>query len=129
VTGVYTFEAVVQRARDFTRLDLSSFTTTGASGTATFRYSLDGGDTYSATYATAATFLLPSGVTANMAAGTYVISTTYTWTDTAPALTSLVRVRVMGSPTTVRAERDFCISPVMVFRISARPSIQSHSFL
>jgi transcription-repair coupling factor (superfamily II helicase) len=29
--GVYTFEAVVQRARDFTRLDLSSFTTTGAS--------------------------------------------------------------------------------------------------
>jgi len=29
--GVYAFEAVVRRARDFTRLDFSSFTTTGAS--------------------------------------------------------------------------------------------------
>ncbi len=60
----------------------------GALGTSTFRYSLDGGETYSVDIATAATYLLPSGVTANMAAGTYVINTTYSWTDTAPSLSS-----------------------------------------
>lgn len=62
--------------------------TGGAIGTSTFQYSLDGGDTWSVVYATAATFLLPSGVTANMAAGTYVVDTTYAWTDTAPTMTT-----------------------------------------
>ena len=56
----------------------------GARGTATFQYSLDGGDTYSDTIATAATYLLPSGVTVNFAVGTYVADETYSWTDTAP---------------------------------------------
>jgi len=60
----------------------------GAVATATFRYSLDGGDTYSGTILTAATYLLPSGVTLNFAAGTYVVDTTYTYTDTAPAMTA-----------------------------------------
>lgn len=60
----------------------------GAIGTSQFIYSLDGGDTWSDAYATAATYLLPNGVTANMAAGTYVVDTTYSWTDTAPAMTS-----------------------------------------
>lgn len=60
----------------------------GAVGTATFVYSLDGGDTYSEEIATAATYLLPSGVTVNFTAGTYVADETYSWTDTAPTLTN-----------------------------------------
>lgn len=60
----------------------------GVIGTSQFRYSLDGGDTYSDNYATAATYLLPNNVTANMAAGTYVVATTYAWTDTAPVMTT-----------------------------------------
>lgn len=60
----------------------------GVIGTSLFQYTLDGGDTWSEVYATAATYLLPSGVTANMAAGTYVVDTTYSWTDTAPAMTT-----------------------------------------
>jgi hypothetical protein len=60
----------------------------GVIGTSTFQYSLDGGDTWSDTLATASTYLLPSGVTANFAAGTYVLGTTYSWTDTAPAMTT-----------------------------------------
>lgn len=62
--------------------------TGGTIGTSTFRFSLDGGDTYSAVYSTASTFLLPHGVTANLAAGTYVAGATYTWTDTGPKMTS-----------------------------------------
>lgn len=60
----------------------------GVIGTSQFRYTLDGGDTYSDYYATAATFLLPNGVTANMAAGSYILGATYSWTDTAPAMTT-----------------------------------------
>ena len=60
----------------------------GVVGTSTFRYTLDGGDTYSDTYATAATYLLPSGVTATFPAGTYVLGETYSWSDTAPAMTT-----------------------------------------
>jgi hypothetical protein len=63
-------------------------TTGGVIGTSQFKYSLDGGDTYSDIFATAATYLLPNGVTANFAAGTYVVDTTYSWTDTAPVMTS-----------------------------------------
>ncbi len=59
----------------------------GARGTATFRYTLDGGDTYSDVYATAATYVLPNGVTLNFPVGTYVLAETYSWTDTAPAMT------------------------------------------
>lgn len=59
----------------------------GIIGTSRFKYSLDGGDTYSDEYATAATFLLPNGVTLNMAAGTYILDSTNSWTDTAPAMT------------------------------------------
>lgn len=60
----------------------------GVVATATFRFSLDGGDSYSGTLLTAATYLLPSGVTLNFAAGTYVIGTLYTFTSTSPAMTS-----------------------------------------
>ncbi len=62
--------------------------TGGVVGSSAFQYSLDGGDTWSAILATAATVLLPNGVTANFAAGTYVVNTTYSWTDTAPAMNS-----------------------------------------
>jgi hypothetical protein len=60
----------------------------GVLGTSQIRYSLDGGDTWVGNLATAATILLPSGVTINMAAGSYVVGTTYAWTDTAPAMTT-----------------------------------------
>ncbi len=60
----------------------------GAIGTSTFKYTLDGGDTYSDVFVTAATYLLPSGVTVNFAAGTYVATETYSWTDTAPIMTT-----------------------------------------
>lgn len=61
----------------------------GAVATATFRYSLDGGDTYSDTIVTAATYLMPgTGTTLNFAAGTYVIDETYSATGTAPTITS-----------------------------------------
>ena len=60
----------------------------GAVGTATFRYSLDGGISYSPTYVTAGTFDLPSGVEVSFTAGTYVAGETYTWTDTGPRNTN-----------------------------------------
>lgn len=56
----------------------------GAVGTSTFKYSLDGGDTYSATITTAATYVIPnSGITIAFAAGTYVAAEYYTFTSTA----------------------------------------------
>lgn len=45
--------------------------TEGARGTATFRYSLDDGASWSSAIATAATYALPNSVTLNFAAGTY----------------------------------------------------------
>lgn len=60
----------------------------GAVATATFIYSEDGGDTWSDEIVTASTYLLPSGVTANFAAGTYVADTTYDWVDTGPGMTT-----------------------------------------
>ena len=61
----------------------------GTLGTATFRYSLDGGDTYSDTIATAATYAIAEqGITLNFAAGSYVAGDYYTWVDTAPAMTN-----------------------------------------
>lgn len=60
----------------------------GAVGTATFKYTLDGGDTWSDTILTAGTYLLPSGVTVTFTAGTYVANEAYAWTDTAPSLSS-----------------------------------------
>lgn len=60
----------------------------GALGTSTFQYSEDGGDTYSDEIATAATYAFPSGVTMAFAAGTYVVDTTYEWTDTGPRTTT-----------------------------------------
>lgn len=59
----------------------------GAIGTATFKYSLDGGDSYSGTIVTAATYLTAAGTTLNFTAGTYVLDTTYTAVLTAPAMT------------------------------------------
>jgi hypothetical protein len=57
----------------------------GARGTATFKYSLDNGSTYSPVIVTAATYLIPgTGVTVNFASGTYVADETYSWTSTAP---------------------------------------------
>lgn len=62
--------------------------TTGTLGVATFRYSLDNGDTWSDSLLTAATYALPSGVTLNMPAGTYTDGDLYTFTSSAPAMTS-----------------------------------------
>jgi hypothetical protein len=62
--------------------------TGGARGTATFQYTMDGGDNWSAVLTTAATVALDDGVTYAMASGTYVADETYTWTDTAPIMTS-----------------------------------------
>ncbi|MBW6395234.1 DUF2586 domain-containing protein [Thermus sp. SYSU G05001] len=57
----------------------------GAVGTATFTYSLDGGDTVSLETATASTFDLPgTGVTLNFAAGTYTAGAVYRFRTTAP---------------------------------------------
>lgn len=53
--------------------------TGGALGTATFKYSTDGGFTFSGTYATAASVPLEgTGITVSFAAGTYVSADTYT---------------------------------------------------
>lgn len=61
----------------------------GAVGTATFTYSLDGGDTPSPVITTASTYAIPnSGITLNFAAGTYIAGATYTWTSTAPYFTT-----------------------------------------
>lgn len=65
---------------------VARITLAGVIGTSQFQYTLDGGDTWSAIYATAATFLLPNNVTLNMAAGTYVLGATYTFTTTAPMM-------------------------------------------
>jgi hypothetical protein len=60
----------------------------GVLGTSTFKYSSDGGDTYTAPIATAATYDLGNGVTVAFAAGTYVVGETYSWTDTPPILST-----------------------------------------
>lgn len=61
----------------------------GARGTATFKYSLNGGDTWSAVFTTAATNLLgTTGVTLNWATGTYVLGDTYSFTCTAPGFST-----------------------------------------
>lgn len=61
----------------------------GVRGTATFRVSLDGGDTWSDTLLTAATYLLDSGVTVNFPnTGPYVAAERYAWTDIGPILSS-----------------------------------------
>lgn len=58
----------------------------GEVGTAEFRYSLDGGDTWSPAIATAATYEIPdSGITLQFPAGTYVEGEVYSATCTAPA--------------------------------------------
>ena len=63
--------------------------TGGAVATATFRYSLDGGDTWSAEILTAATYAIPGTSTVlNFAAGTYVAAETYSWTSTAPMMST-----------------------------------------
>lgn len=58
----------------------------GAVATATFKYSLDGGDNYSATITSAATYAIPNtGITIAFTAGTYVAGDVYTFTSTAAA--------------------------------------------
>lgn len=66
----------------------SRIVTGGVRATATFQYSTDGGVTWSDVITTAATYLLPTGVTMNFASGTYVNDNTYAWTDAAPILSS-----------------------------------------
>lgn len=56
----------------------------GARGTATFKYSLDGGTTYSPEILTAATYLMDNGVTLNFAVGNYAADNKYTFTCVAP---------------------------------------------
>ncbi len=60
----------------------------GVLGTSQFIVTYDGGDTWSDPIATAASVALANNVTATMAAGSYVVDTTYAWTDTAPAMTT-----------------------------------------
>lgn len=58
----------------------------GAVATATFKYSLDGGDTYSAVITSAATYAIPNtGITIAFTAGTYVAGDVYAFTSTAAA--------------------------------------------
>lgn len=58
----------------------------GAVATATFKYSLDNGDTYSAVITSAATYVLPNtGITIAFTAGTYVAGDVYSFTATAAA--------------------------------------------
>lgn len=62
----------------------------GAIGVALFRYSIDGGLTFTSSIVTSATYLIPgTGVTVNFAAGTYVAGTTYVWTSTVSARTKV----------------------------------------
>jgi hypothetical protein len=61
----------------------------GAVATATFQYSLDGGDTWSATIVSAATYAIPnSGLTIAFTAGTYVAGDIYSFTCTAATYTT-----------------------------------------
>lgn len=61
----------------------------GARATATFKYSLDGGATYSAELVTATTYVIPnSGLTLNFPVGTYVAAEEYTAACTAPRTTT-----------------------------------------
>lgn len=90
-------------------------TTGGVLGTSQFRWSIDGGSTWVASAIptpTGGTYLLSAtgvttGVTATFAAGTYILSATYSWTSTAgggviavsgtPTLDALVRLEIMTS--------------------------------
>ncbi len=66
-------------------------TRSGAVGTAAFKVSFDGGDTYSAEYSSAAsvaTFAAETGLTLLFATGSYVAGDTYTSTSSAPAFTT-----------------------------------------
>lgn len=61
----------------------------GAVATAEFRYSLDGGDNYSAAIATAASYVIPdSGITLQFIAGTYVVDEVYSADCTGPVFDS-----------------------------------------
>lgn len=65
----------------------------GSLGTATYRYSLDNGSTWSSTLVTAATQLMSdagvsSGVTLNFPVGTYVAGEIYTATGTGPSVST-----------------------------------------
>lgn len=62
---------------------IARITKGGALGVSTFQVSLDGGDTWSADIATAATYAIPNAATTlEFAAGTYMADTTYSWTGT-----------------------------------------------
>jgi hypothetical protein len=57
----------------------------GVRATATFQYTLDGGNTWSGELVTAATYPIPnSGLTLTFATGTYVAADEYTFSTTAP---------------------------------------------
>lgn len=61
----------------------------GALGTSKFRYSLDGGQSWSGDLFTAASYPIPdTGVTLTFAAGTYVLGHLYTFTGAAPTFSA-----------------------------------------
>lgn len=61
----------------------------GTLGTSTFRYSLDGGNDWSGTIATAASYAIPgAGITIGFAAGTYATTNSYSATVLGPLATS-----------------------------------------
>lgn len=108
VTQVGTGPAVTLTGAPFDQGEgIALITLGGAIGVSRFKYSLDGGDTYSAELATAATVLLPNNVTLNFAAGTYVVATTYSWTDTAPAMTLTNVTDAMDALTLLPDEFEF----------------------
>lgn len=80
----------------------------GAVATATFRYSLDGGETWSAEIATAATYAIPnSGITLQFPVGTYVLGEKYTASCTPPAFDT----------TSLNAALDAAIASVEAWRL------------
>lgn len=60
----------------------------GARGTWQFQYSLDNGNNWSPTITSAATYLDSNGVTINIANTAATLDNTWTWTDTAPVMSS-----------------------------------------
>jgi lysophospholipase L1-like esterase len=71
--GVITFTGNLAQSLPIIGIVMS----TGALGVATIAWSIDGGISYGPTLVTAATMVLGSGITANLAAGTYNIGCTY----------------------------------------------------
>lgn len=84
----------------------------GVLGTSTFQYTLDGGDNWSEAIATAASFPIPgTGLTLTMAAGTYVVDATYSFTSTPSFMNSTDVANAMDAA--VNGTPDFAIMNIV----------------